>query len=46
MAQAIRSLLNDTERRRKLIAQGRARAKELSWDHAARQVLAVYRELL
>jgi glycosyltransferase involved in cell wall biosynthesis len=46
MAQAIRSLLKDTERRRKLIVQGRARAKELSWDQAARQVLAVYRELL
>jgi len=46
MAHAIRSLLNDTERRRKLIAQGRARAKELSWDQAARQVLTVYRELL
>lgn len=46
MAHAIRSLLNDTEQRRTLIARGRARAKELSWDRAARQVLAVYRELL
>jgi glycosyltransferase involved in cell wall biosynthesis len=46
MAHAIRSLLNDMERRRLLIAQGRARAKEFSWEQAARQVLAVYRELL
>jgi len=46
MAHAIRSLLNDTERRRKLIARGRARAKEFSWEQAARQVLAAYRELL
>ena len=46
MAHAIRSLLDDTERRRKLIAQGRTRAKEFSWEQAARKVLAVYRELL
>lgn len=46
MAHAIESLLEDTERRRTLVARGRARARELSWDRAARQVLAVYRELL
>jgi len=46
MAHAIHRLVNDTERRQTLIARGRARAKEFSWEKAARQVLAVYRELL
>jgi glycosyltransferase involved in cell wall biosynthesis len=46
MAHAIGSLLGDPERRRKLAARGRARAKEFSWGQAARKVLAVYRELL
>jgi len=46
MAHAIRRLLNDTDQRQKLIALGRVRAQELSWNQTARQVLAVYRELL
>ncbi|MEW6544184.1 MAG: glycosyltransferase family 1 protein [Nitrospirota bacterium] len=45
MAHAIRSLLGDTERRAQLVEQGLARARELSWERAAHQVLCLYREL-
>ncbi len=46
IADGIRSLLDDGGRRAQLIAEGLARARELSWERAAQQVLALYRELV
>ena len=46
IADAIRSLFNDEHRRRQLVELGKIRAKEMSWECAARQVLALYRELV
>jgi len=45
MVQAIRSLLGDQGRRAQLIEQGLARARDLSWERTASQVLDLYREL-
>jgi glycosyltransferase involved in cell wall biosynthesis len=43
---AIRSLLDDKERRRQLVELGTARAREFTWERSARDVLALYRELV
>ncbi|MFN2226579.1 MAG: glycosyltransferase, partial [Anaerolineae bacterium] len=45
-AAAIRSVLEDGELRRALIARGRARAAEFSWSRSAEQVRDLYRRLL
>lgn len=44
--EAIRELLDDGDRREQLIGLGRARARQLSWDRAAQQVLHLYREVV
>ena len=46
IAQAIRSLLEDEDRRRRLIESGKARARHFSWERSARGVLSLYRELV
>ena len=46
MVHAIRSLLDDPERRAHLIEQGLTRARELSWERTASRVLQLYRELV
>lgn len=46
MAQAIRQLRQDHERRKTLVELGLVRARTLSWRHTAEQVLHVYRELV
>jgi glycosyltransferase involved in cell wall biosynthesis len=46
IAQAIRSLLGDEDRRRRLVESGKARARVLSWESSAREVLSLYRELV
>ncbi len=45
IAQGIRAVLGDAARRRHLIERGQARARALTWDRAAGDVLALYREL-
>lgn len=45
LAEAIRNLLRDGERRKRCIALGLSRARELSWEETARQVLQLYREI-
>jgi len=45
-AVAIRSLLEDEALCETLIARGRARAAEFSWNRSAGQVLDLYRSLL
>jgi glycosyltransferase involved in cell wall biosynthesis len=45
MVHAIRNLLGDPGRRAQLMEQGLARARELSWERTAWQVLQLYREL-
>ena len=45
IAEAARSLLSDEHRRRQLIESGKTRARELSWEQSARQMLSIYREL-
>jgi glycosyltransferase involved in cell wall biosynthesis len=44
IARAIQEALLDDELRGELIAKGKAQAARYSWDHAAREVLEVYRE--
>ena len=46
IAQAIRSLLGDEDRRRRLVEAGKARAREFSWERSAREVLSLYGELV
>ena len=46
MAAAIRGVVDDDDRRADLVARGRARVAELSWDRTAELTAAVYRELL
>ena len=46
IADAIQSLLNDEHRRRQLVELGKIRAREMSWECAARHVLDLYRELV
>ena len=45
IAEAIRSLISDEHRRRQLIALGKIRARELSWERCAKEMLGIYREL-
>lgn len=45
-ATAIERLLGEPSMREDLIARGRARAAEFSWERAARQTLEVYRKVL
>jgi glycosyltransferase involved in cell wall biosynthesis len=45
IAAAIHLLLDDSARRGELVRRGRARARELSWEATAQQVLELYREL-
>jgi glycosyltransferase involved in cell wall biosynthesis len=45
IAEATRSLLTDEHHRRRLIELGKARARKLSWEQCARQMLTIYREL-
>ena len=42
----IERILGDTGLREELIRRGRRRAAEFTWERAARETLAVYRELL
>jgi len=44
LADGIRRLLGDEDLRRDLVARGRARAAELTWEETARRTLGVYRE--
>jgi len=46
MAEALRSLLTDTELRTELSRRGVARAAQFSWDATARATLAAYRRVL
>ena len=46
MAATIRGVLDDEALRSNMVARGRARASELSWDRTAELTTAVYRELL
>ena len=45
IAEAIRSLLENSSFRDALGAQGRLRAREFDWDDSARRVLDVYEEV-
>jgi glycosyltransferase involved in cell wall biosynthesis len=45
MAVAITRLLEDETRRGELIARGRSRAREFTWERCARDTLAVYRRV-
>ncbi len=45
MAEAIRRLLQDAEHRKRCVALGLSRARELTWDETARQVLQLYHEV-
>jgi glycosyltransferase involved in cell wall biosynthesis len=44
LSRALRDLLGDEERRRALASAGQARAAQFSWQRAARETVAVYRE--
>lgn len=46
IAAAIRSVLEDPARRAQLVAAGRARTAQLTWERTAAATVAVYRELL
>lgn len=46
IAGALRTLLGDDARRAELIARGRARAAEFTWDRCARETIAVYARAL
>lgn len=46
IAQAIRRVLDDPTFRTSLIARGRERAKDFSWEKCAKETLAVYRKVL
>lgn len=45
IAEAIRALLADSDRRKRLVELGRVRARELSWERTASHVLQLYRAL-
>jgi glycosyltransferase involved in cell wall biosynthesis len=45
IARGLKTVLLDPERRRWLIAAGRAQAAKFQWDATAREVLAIYREI-
>jgi len=42
LAEAIETVLTDPALRARLVARGRARAREFTWDRVARQTLAIY----
>ncbi len=44
IAGCIRELLDDGERRRELIARGRERVLQFTWERSARETLAIFRE--
>lgn len=44
MARAMMAVLGDEERRKGLVAAGRARVREFSWDRTARETVEVYEE--
>ncbi|MDQ6781555.1 MAG: glycosyltransferase family 4 protein [Candidatus Eremiobacteraeota bacterium] len=46
LAEAMKDLLDDERSRDLLRAEGRARAREFSWDATARQTAGIYREAL
>jgi len=46
IAEAILGLVRDEGRRAALVAAGRRRLEDFSWERAARETLAVYRELV
>ena len=46
LRRAIRAVVDDPARRADLVARGRARADELTWERTAAATVAVYRELL
>jgi glycosyltransferase involved in cell wall biosynthesis len=46
IAAVIRSAVEDRQLRKRLIAAGRERAQQLSWDRTAQETADVYRELL
>ncbi len=46
IAHAIQTVLTDSAYRQTLIAKGRARVKEFSWEKCARETLAVYRSVI
>jgi glycosyltransferase involved in cell wall biosynthesis len=45
IARGLREVLCDQERRRKMITAGLAQAQRFHWNHTARQVLDVYRDI-
>ena len=45
IARGIKEVLLDDELRQSLIRRGRAQAAKFSWERAAREVLAIYREI-
>jgi glycosyltransferase involved in cell wall biosynthesis len=45
IARGIRDVLLDHDRRRVLISAGPAQARRFDWDHTARQVLDIYRDI-
>ncbi len=45
LAAALVRLATDEERRRELIARGRERARQFTWESAVEKTYAVYREL-
>ncbi len=46
LADVLRRLLDDAQLRSRLVASGRERAAQFSWERTARETLGVYRELL
>ena len=45
IARGIKEVLLDEELRQTLIRRGREQAAKFSWERAAREVLAIYREV-
>ena len=45
IADGMAQLLSDEEARTRLIARGRERAAQFSWEASVRRVLAIYREV-
>jgi len=45
IARGLREVLLNDERRKELMAAGLVQARRFSWDHTAREVLSVYREV-
>jgi glycosyltransferase involved in cell wall biosynthesis len=45
IARGLRQVLLDEPRRQKMIAAGLEQARRFHWNHTAREVLAVYRDI-